>query len=60
MLKGYKTVLFNIVAAILPVLEASGADLGLTGQALALYGLGITIGNIVLRYLTTTPIGKAE
>ena len=60
MLKGYKTVIFNIVAAIMPVLEASGADLGLTGQGLALYGLGITIGNIVLRYLTTTPIGKAE
>jgi len=60
MFKGYKTFIFNILAAILPVLEASGADLGLSGQALALYGLGVTIGNIVLRFLTSTPIGKSE
>jgi len=57
-MKGYKTVIFNILASILPVLEASGADLGLTGQNLALYGLGITVGNIILRAFTTTAIGQ--
>ena len=58
MIKGWKTVLFNIAAAIVPVLEVSGAELGLEGNALALYGLGVTLGNIVLRFFTSTPIGK--
>ena len=58
MIKGYKTVLFNLLAAIVPVLEASGDDIGLTGQKLALYTLGVTVGNMILRFFTTTPIGK--
>lgn len=57
-MKGFKTVAFNILASIIPVLEVSGADLGLEGNALALYGLGVTIANLVLRFFTTTPIGK--
>lgn len=60
MLKGYKTVIFNILAAIIPVLEVSGAELGLEGQGLALYGLAVTIGNIVLRFFTNTPIGQKD
>lgn len=59
-MKGWKTVLFNVLAAIVPVLEVSGADLGLDGQGLAIYGLGVTIANLVLRYLTTTALGKSE
>lgn len=57
-MKGYRTVIFNVLAAILPVLEASGQDLGLTGQNLAYYGLAVTVGNIVLRFFTTTPVGS--
>lgn len=56
-MKGYKTIVFNILAAIMPVLEASGADLGLTGQAATYYALGVTIVNLILRQFTTTPIG---
>ncbi|MCI5049523.1 MAG: hypothetical protein MRY32_04245 [Rickettsiales bacterium] len=56
-MKGWRTVLFNILAAVMPVLETAGVDLGLEGQSLAFYGLGVAIGNIVLRFLTTTPIG---
>lgn len=59
-MKGWKTVLFNIAAAILPVLEAAGTDLGLDGNNLALYTLGVTIGNLVLRFFTSTPVGKKE
>ena len=36
-MKGWKTVLFNVLAAILPILEASGNDLGLHGQGLGLF-----------------------
>ena len=59
-MKGWKTVLFNIGAAIIPVLEVSGADLGLEGQALAYYGLGVTIANLVLRFFTSTPVFKKD
>lgn len=57
-MRGYKTVLFNILAAIMPILEASGADLGLTGQNATYYALFITFINLVLRAFTTTPIGS--
>ncbi len=59
-MKGWKTVLFNILAAIAPVLEASGADLGLTGNAAAGYALGVSIINLVLRFYTTTPVGQSK
>lgn len=60
MLTGWKTVVFNVLAAIVPVLEVSGADLGLEGNGLAFYGLGITVANLILRFVTTTPIFKSE
>lgn len=57
-MKGWRTVLFNIAAAVVPILETAGADLGLEGQGLAIYGLGVAVVNIVLRFFTTTPFGK--
>lgn len=59
-MKGYKTLLFNLLAAIIPVMEASGADLGLTGNAQQAYALFIVAGNIILRAYTTTPITKGK
>ena len=60
MIRGWKTVLFNVLAAIIPVLEVSGTDLGLDGNALAVYGLGVTIANLVLRFITSTPVFKKD
>ena len=60
MITGWKTVGFNVLAAILPVLEVSGVELGLEGNALALYGLGVTVGNVILRFFTKTPVFKSE
>ena len=58
-MKGWRTLLFNCLAAILPVLQATGAaDLGLTGNAALLYALGVTLLNFVLRFFTTTPVGQ--
>lgn len=59
-MKGWRTVLFNLIAAVVPVLETAGVDLGLSGQGLALYGLGVTVANVVLRYFTTTAIGQSK
>jgi hypothetical protein len=59
MLKGYKTLIVNLLLAIAPVLEATNAvDIGLTGIGASLYSVAVVIVNIGLRVLTTTPIGK--
>jgi len=55
---GWKTVVFNIIAAIMPVLEVSGVELGLEGNLLAAYAFGITVINLALRFVTKTPVFK--
>lgn len=57
-MKGYRTVLFNIGAAILPILQAADFTDVLGTQGMTLYGLAITIANVALRFFTTTAIGK--
>lgn len=57
-MKGWRTILFNVAAAILPVLQVSGTELGLSGNHLAIYAVGVNVANIVLRSITTTAIGK--
>jgi hypothetical protein len=57
-MKGWRTILFNLAAAILPVMQASGTDLGLTGQGLAFYVVGVNAANILLRTVTNTAVGK--
>ena len=59
-MKGWRTLAFNLLAASLPVLQATGAaDIGLTGNAAVIYMTAIPIANMILRGLTTTPIGQA-
>lgn len=56
-MKGYKTIIFNVLAAVAPVLETAGVDLGLEGNALTAYAFGVAIVNLVLRFFTSTPVG---
>ena len=59
-MKGYRTLIFNLLAAIIPVLQATGAaDLGLTGNVAMIYGIAIPIINIILRSITNTPLGQS-
>jgi hypothetical protein len=60
MLKGYKTIVINAVIAVFGVLEATdwvntvGSDkAGMVATVLAVVGM-------VLRYFTTTPLGKKD
>lgn len=56
-MKGFKTIAFNIISGILLIAQSQGAELwGLTPEVLTLI---ILIGNFVLRFLTTTAIGKS-
>lgn len=57
MLKGWTTFLLNALGAVAPVLQATGAaDLGLSGNAAAIYATVLAVLNIVNRFRTTTPI----
>lgn len=58
-MKGYRTLILNLLLAIAPVIQATGAaDIGLTGQAAEYYTLAVTVLNMVMRMMTTTPVGQ--
>ena len=59
-MKGYRTLALNLAAAILGVLIATDwmSLVGASTAGLVVTGLGIA--NTVLRFFTTTPVGKAE
>jgi hypothetical protein len=63
-MKGYKTVAVNGAAALIPIVDLvvnNGAILAAitpTGAATALSVLGLV--NVILRWVTTTPIFKSE
>jgi len=59
-MKGFRTILFNILGAVLPILELSEFTNLLSSDQLAIYALGMTIGNGILRYLTTTAIFQSK
>lgn len=55
-MKGYRTLLLNLAAAVLPVLQ--GLDVTALGSGgMAVYAGVLAIANIGLRLLTTTPVG---
>jgi hypothetical protein len=65
--QGWRTVLFNALAAIpvvgVPLTDAlSGFDWSamFDKAEAAMFALAVTVGNVVLRSLTTTPIGKSD
>jgi len=58
MLKGYKTLLFNILAAIIPILELTELRYIIPEEYMPVYMLVVAIGNVYLRTVTTTPMGK--
>lgn len=67
MFKGWRTLLFNVLAAIIPMLDVL-VIIGAMPETAAIippewypyYALAIALANKLLRWLTTTPIGKKE
>lgn len=57
-LKGWRTVVFNIVSTIMPIISLTEFRDVLPQSWWAWYALIVTVGNIYLRYRTTSPIGK--
>lgn len=58
MFKGWKTVAFNVLAAIVPILELTELKGLVPADYLPFYALSVALGNVYLRSITTTAIGK--
>lgn len=68
-MKGYKTLVFNALMAIIGIVHALNADAALPGadavqgvvdQFSTWFDSALVVGNIILRAITTTPILKKE
>jgi hypothetical protein len=65
-MKGYKTIVFNVLASVAPVLDVI-VFLGAVpefGHIIPLeyypaYTLGVALANKGLRFVTSTPVGKS-
>ncbi len=55
-MKGFRTLGFNIAAAILPILQAADLTDTLDAHGMAIYGTVIALINIALRAVTDTPM----
>jgi hypothetical protein len=58
MLKGWKTIAFNVLTGILLVLTTQGVDVW--GLSPEIIGTVTIVGNFILRLLTTTKVGSSE
>jgi len=58
MFKGWKTVTFNVLAAVVPILELTEMKGIVPEEYLPFYALAVAMGNVYLRSVTTTPMGK--
>ena len=68
-MKGWRTILFNVTAALLPlwdavmlIVQAVSQEPGFVAiipvQYLPFYSLAVMLVNIYLRTITSTPVGK--
>ncbi len=56
-IKGWRTMLFNVAAMALPVLELTEVRDVMPDEWLPWYALAVALANMGLRYITTTPVG---
>lgn len=60
-MKGYRTILLNIATAVVGVaVAADWTGTGMSTQTAGMVMTGLGIANTVLRFFTTTSVGKAE
>ncbi len=57
-LKGWRTVIINILLSILPVLQLTELRNVIAPEYLPWYALAVAVINVWLRQLTTTPLGQ--
>lgn len=60
MFKGYRTIIINALASILPILELTEVMNVMPPDWQPWYALGLVLLNLFLRAITTTPVGRKE
>lgn len=58
-MKGYRTIIANVLLGILPVIELTEVRDVLPPDWLPWYSLAVVVLNLWLRSITTGPVGKA-
>jgi len=58
--KGWRTVALNVFAMVLPIASLTEWNSVLPREWLPYYVLGLGVANILMRSLTTTPMGKHQ
>jgi len=57
--KGYRTIGFNLLLALIPIMEASGITQYLTDKQMLWYTIALIVGNLILRvWYTDTKVGS--
>lgn len=59
-IKGWKTVWLGVLSAAIPILDQMGVVKVIPDEWLPWYTIGVSLGMIWLRYVTTTAIGAKE
>ena len=57
-MKGYRTIAINAALAVLPILQLAEVIAVIPAEYLDWYVAGVAVLNIVLRAITTTPVGR--
>lgn len=57
-MKGYRTIIANILVAVVPILELTEWQDVMPDTWLPWFILGVAVLNLALRYVTTTPVGQ--
>lgn len=57
-MKGWRTLAFNILSAIVPILSLTEFRGVLPEAWLPLWMLFVAVANVVLRMVTTSPVGR--
>ena len=56
-MKGWRTLIFNVFAMIIPILEMTEIRDVVPDDYLPWYALALAIANMILRAVTTSPLG---
>lgn len=58
-MKGWKTLIFNGLSVLVTIAELQEWTSIIPDQYLPYFTLGLALANMVLRMVTTTPVGKS-
>jgi hypothetical protein len=59
-MKGYRTIIFNVLAMLVPIFSLTEWHAILPPEWSAYWMLAVGVGNVILRSITTTPVGRRE